>query len=159
MYISFCSVIMLPIAITFYVTWWFIHFVDGFFSPIYAQLGIDIFGWCKSIFSCHIFPSVCLRYYRVTFSCFLEEFKMSYLTTDHMLYKISTVLLFIIHLVYSLISGTFFIMPMALNLDLVVFILVYMFVLNSGSSGFGYICKILSRYYNSFYVYTCYCLL
>lgn len=40
----FCSVILFPIAVTFYVTWWFIHFVDGFFSPIYAQLGIDIFG-------------------------------------------------------------------------------------------------------------------
>ncbi|KAF8407054.1 hypothetical protein HHK36_006179 [Tetracentron sinense] len=40
----FCSVILLPIAITFYITWWFIHFVDGFFSPIYAQLGINIFG-------------------------------------------------------------------------------------------------------------------
>lgn len=39
-----CSVILLPIAITFYITWWFIHFVDGFFSPIYAQLGINIFG-------------------------------------------------------------------------------------------------------------------
>lgn len=37
-------VILFPIAVTFYVTWWFIHFVDGFFSPIYAQLGIDIFG-------------------------------------------------------------------------------------------------------------------
>ncbi|GAU11673.1 hypothetical protein TSUD_74230 [Trifolium subterraneum] len=37
-------VILLPIAITFYITWWFIHFVDGFFSPIYVQLGIDIFG-------------------------------------------------------------------------------------------------------------------
>lgn len=37
-------VILLPIAITFYITWWFIHFVDGFFSPIYDQLGIDIFG-------------------------------------------------------------------------------------------------------------------
>ncbi|KAL0308610.1 UNVERIFIED_CONTAM: protein CONTINUOUS VASCULAR RING 1 [Sesamum radiatum] len=37
------SVILFPIAITFYITWWFIHFVDGFFSPIYAQLGIDIF--------------------------------------------------------------------------------------------------------------------
>ncbi|KAL2929153.1 Protein CONTINUOUS VASCULAR RING 1 [Bienertia sinuspersici] len=36
-------VILFPIAITFYITWWFIHFVDGFFSPIYAQLGIDIF--------------------------------------------------------------------------------------------------------------------
>ncbi|KAL8129673.1 hypothetical protein V2J09_018828 [Rumex salicifolius] len=38
------NVILFPIAVTFYVTWWFIHFVDGFFSPIYAQLGIDIFG-------------------------------------------------------------------------------------------------------------------
>ncbi|GJW75690.1 COV 1-like protein [Tanacetum coccineum] len=38
------SVILLPIAITFYITFWFIHFVDGFFSPIYAQLGIDVFG-------------------------------------------------------------------------------------------------------------------
>ncbi|KAI5083239.1 hypothetical protein GOP47_0002982 [Adiantum capillus-veneris] len=37
-------VILLPIAITFYVTWWFIQFVDGFFSPIYAHLGINIFG-------------------------------------------------------------------------------------------------------------------
>ncbi|XP_076941263.1 protein LIKE COV 1-like [Bidens hawaiensis] len=37
-------VILLPLAITFYVTWWFIHFVDGFFSPIYEQLGINIFG-------------------------------------------------------------------------------------------------------------------
>nr|KJB64923.1 hypothetical protein B456_010G072300 [Gossypium raimondii] len=37
-------VILFPIAITFYITWWFIHFVDGFFSPIYAQLGIEIFG-------------------------------------------------------------------------------------------------------------------
>ncbi|XP_020255348.1 protein LIKE COV 1-like [Asparagus officinalis] len=37
-------VILSPIAITFYVTWWFIHFVDGFFSPIYSHLGMDIFG-------------------------------------------------------------------------------------------------------------------
>lgn len=43
-----CSVILFPIAITFYITWWFIRFVDGFFSPIYAQLGIDIFGMRKS---------------------------------------------------------------------------------------------------------------
>lgn len=42
--LSFCSVILFPIAITFYITWWFIHFVDGFFSPIYVQLGIDVFG-------------------------------------------------------------------------------------------------------------------
>ncbi|KAL0343302.1 UNVERIFIED_CONTAM: protein LIKE COV 3 [Sesamum angustifolium] len=37
-------VILLPLAITFYITWWFIHFVDGFFSPIYSHLGIDMFG-------------------------------------------------------------------------------------------------------------------
>ncbi|KAH8505267.1 hypothetical protein H0E87_012496 [Populus deltoides] len=37
-------VILFPIAITFYITWWFVHFVDGFFSPIYAHLGIDIFA-------------------------------------------------------------------------------------------------------------------
>uniref|UniRef100_A0A5B7A6C8 Protein LIKE COV 1-like n=1 Tax=Davidia involucrata TaxID=16924 RepID=A0A5B7A6C8_DAVIN len=37
-------VILLPIAITFFITWWFIHFVDGFFSPIYTHLGINIFG-------------------------------------------------------------------------------------------------------------------
>ncbi|XP_039031510.1 protein CONTINUOUS VASCULAR RING 1-like [Hibiscus syriacus] len=37
-------VILFPIAVTFYITWWFIHFVDGFFSPIYVHLGIDIFG-------------------------------------------------------------------------------------------------------------------
>ncbi|CAK9138781.1 unnamed protein product [Ilex paraguariensis] len=37
-------VILLPIAITFYVTWWFIHFVDGFFFPIYTHLGINVFG-------------------------------------------------------------------------------------------------------------------
>ncbi|KAK1312838.1 hypothetical protein QJS10_CPA07g00751 [Acorus calamus] len=37
-------VILLPLAITFYITWWFIHFVDGFFSPIYVHLGINIFG-------------------------------------------------------------------------------------------------------------------
>ncbi|KAI3785286.1 hypothetical protein L1987_44402 [Smallanthus sonchifolius] len=37
-------VILFPIAITFYVTWWFIHFVDGFFSPLYTLLGINIFG-------------------------------------------------------------------------------------------------------------------
>ncbi|XP_008785659.1 protein LIKE COV 3-like [Phoenix dactylifera] len=37
-------VILFPIAITFYTTWWFIRFVDGFFSPIYTHLGIDVFG-------------------------------------------------------------------------------------------------------------------
>lgn len=43
-----CSVILLPIAITFYITWGFIRFVDGFFSPIYNHLGINIFGKLKS---------------------------------------------------------------------------------------------------------------
>ncbi|KAK1641663.1 hypothetical protein QYE76_059468 [Lolium multiflorum] len=37
-------VILLPITITFYTTWWFIRFVDGFFSPIYIHLGINVFG-------------------------------------------------------------------------------------------------------------------
>ncbi|CAM6009295.1 unnamed protein product [Sphagnum balticum] len=37
-------VILLPIAVTFYVTWWFIRFFDGFFSPIYDSLGVHVFG-------------------------------------------------------------------------------------------------------------------
>ncbi|XVF29822.1 hypothetical protein REPUB_Repub16aG0004300 [Reevesia pubescens] len=37
-------VVLFPVAVTFLVTWWFIQFVDGFFSPIYARLGFDIFG-------------------------------------------------------------------------------------------------------------------
>lgn len=38
-------VILFPIAVTFYVTWWFIMFFDGFFSPIYQQMfGIDVIG-------------------------------------------------------------------------------------------------------------------
>ncbi|KAK9129902.1 hypothetical protein Sjap_010389 [Stephania japonica] len=38
-------VILLPITITVYITWWFIHFVDGFFSPVYVHLlGINAFG-------------------------------------------------------------------------------------------------------------------
>ncbi|KAE8665383.1 Protein LIKE COV 3 [Hibiscus syriacus] len=42
-FMSGCA-ILFPIAITFYITWWFVHFVDGFFSPVYDQLGIDVFG-------------------------------------------------------------------------------------------------------------------
>ncbi|KAL0448501.1 UNVERIFIED_CONTAM: protein LIKE COV 2 [Sesamum latifolium] len=38
------DVVLFPVAVTFFVTWWFIQFVDGFFSPLYAQLGVDIFG-------------------------------------------------------------------------------------------------------------------
>ncbi|AQK43514.1 Protein LIKE COV 1 [Zea mays] len=36
-------VILFPIAVTFYVTWWFFRFVDGFFSPIYAHLNACLF--------------------------------------------------------------------------------------------------------------------
>lgn len=52
------SVVLFPVAVTFFVTWWFIQFVDGFFSPLYEQLGFDIFGnsklltlFCFKIFS------------------------------------------------------------------------------------------------------------
>ncbi|KAG6392783.1 hypothetical protein SASPL_147009 [Salvia splendens] len=38
------SVVLFPVAVTFFVTWWFVQFVDGFFSPLYEQLGIEIFG-------------------------------------------------------------------------------------------------------------------
>ncbi|KAJ4832818.1 Protein LIKE COV 2 [Turnera subulata] len=37
-------VVLFPVAVTFFITWWLIQFVDGFFSPIYERLGIDIFG-------------------------------------------------------------------------------------------------------------------
>ncbi|KAH9691813.1 protein LIKE COV 2 [Citrus sinensis] len=37
-------VVLFPVAVTFLVTWWFIEFVDSFFSPIYARLGVEIFG-------------------------------------------------------------------------------------------------------------------
>ncbi|XP_022925395.1 protein LIKE COV 2-like [Cucurbita moschata] len=37
-------VVLFPVAITFFTTWWFITFVDSFFSPLYARLGINIFG-------------------------------------------------------------------------------------------------------------------
>ncbi|KAK9111201.1 hypothetical protein Scep_018720 [Stephania cephalantha] len=37
-------VVLFPVAVTFFITWWFIQFVDGFFSPLYARLGINIFG-------------------------------------------------------------------------------------------------------------------
>ena len=41
---NFCSVVLFPVVITFYITWWFIQFVDGFFKPRYLRLGINIFG-------------------------------------------------------------------------------------------------------------------
>ncbi|CAK9313828.1 unnamed protein product [Citrullus colocynthis] len=37
-------VVLFPVAITFFITWWFVQFVDSFFSPLYARLGINIFG-------------------------------------------------------------------------------------------------------------------
>ncbi|XP_058090948.1 protein LIKE COV 2-like [Magnolia sinica] len=37
-------VVLFPVAVTSFITWWFIQFVDGFFSPIYARLGVNIFG-------------------------------------------------------------------------------------------------------------------
>lgn len=38
-------VVLFPVAVTFFVTWWFVQFFDGLFSPIYARIGIDIFGF------------------------------------------------------------------------------------------------------------------
>ncbi|KAI4389238.1 hypothetical protein MLD38_001486 [Melastoma candidum] len=37
-------VVLFPVAVTFFVTMWFIQFVDGFFSPIYERIGVDVFG-------------------------------------------------------------------------------------------------------------------
>ncbi|XP_068661528.1 protein LIKE COV 2 [Aristolochia californica] len=37
-------VVLFPVAITFFITWWFVQFVDSFFSPLYERLGINIFG-------------------------------------------------------------------------------------------------------------------
>ncbi|EOA37015.1 hypothetical protein CARUB_v10010047mg [Capsella rubella] len=37
-------VVLFPVAVTFLITWWFVQFVDGFFSPVYENLGVDIFG-------------------------------------------------------------------------------------------------------------------
>ncbi|KAE9608728.1 hypothetical protein Lal_00020290 [Lupinus albus] len=37
-------VVLFPVAVTFFITWWFVEFVDGFFSPMYSRLGVDIFG-------------------------------------------------------------------------------------------------------------------
>ncbi|XP_039024576.1 protein LIKE COV 1-like [Hibiscus syriacus] len=37
-------VILFPLGITFYVSWGLIHLVDGFFSPVFDHLGINIFG-------------------------------------------------------------------------------------------------------------------
>ncbi|KAF6145915.1 hypothetical protein GIB67_010961 [Kingdonia uniflora] len=69
-------VILFPIAITFYITWWFIHFVDGFFSPIYAQLGINIFDQNTQAFkevaiiSIHVLANTPLVHY---FNCRLTS--------------------------------------------------------------------------------------
>ncbi|KAM1210770.1 hypothetical protein ACFX13_002631 [Malus domestica] len=36
--------VLFPVTVTFFITWWFVQFVDGFSSPIYARLGVSIFG-------------------------------------------------------------------------------------------------------------------
>ncbi|GJW72402.1 putative reverse transcriptase domain-containing protein [Tanacetum coccineum] len=38
-------VVLFPVAVTFFVTWWIVQFFDGFFSPIYERLGVEIFVW------------------------------------------------------------------------------------------------------------------
>ncbi|KAF4351206.1 hypothetical protein F8388_000382 [Cannabis sativa] len=50
------NVVLFPVAVTFFITWWFIQFVDGFFSPIYARLGpwisyVSIFIFLIGIFA------------------------------------------------------------------------------------------------------------
>lgn len=37
-------VVLFPVAVTFFITWWFVQFVDGFFSPLYSSFGVEIFG-------------------------------------------------------------------------------------------------------------------
>nr|GEU99055.1 protein like COV 2 [Tanacetum cinerariifolium] len=39
-------VVLFPIAVTFFVTWWIVQFLNGFFSPIYERLGVEIFDGC-----------------------------------------------------------------------------------------------------------------
>ncbi|KMZ60110.1 Integral membrane protein [Zostera marina] len=36
--------VLFPVTVTFFVTWWLIQFIDGFFSPLYARMGVNIFG-------------------------------------------------------------------------------------------------------------------
>ncbi|KAI8565511.1 hypothetical protein RHMOL_Rhmol03G0264600 [Rhododendron molle] len=72
--LKFC-VILFPIAVTFYITWWFIRFVDGFFSPIYAQLGINIFGKGINIFGLGFVTSI-------TFIFLIGVFMSSWLGTS-----------------------------------------------------------------------------
>ncbi|KAG0607739.1 hypothetical protein M758_8G051000 [Ceratodon purpureus] len=50
-------VILLPIAVTFYITWWFIRFYDGFFSPIYESLGLGFVTSFVFIFLVGVFAS------------------------------------------------------------------------------------------------------
>ncbi|TXG60482.1 hypothetical protein EZV62_015055 [Acer yangbiense] len=51
-------VVLFPVAVTFFITWWFIQFVDGFFSPIYDRFGFDIFGKFNSVAS-GLWPYMC----------------------------------------------------------------------------------------------------
>lgn len=55
------SVVLFPVAVTFLITWWFIQFVDGFFSPIYENLGVDIFGKTEKLIKINP-PSLCMNW-------------------------------------------------------------------------------------------------
>lgn len=61
---------LFPVAVTFFITWWFIQFVDGFFSPLYEGLGIDIFGKFR-FFSNH--PVFFLDYLSLCVICLLGD--------------------------------------------------------------------------------------
>eukprot|EP00884_Botryococcus_braunii_P019998 jgi/Botrbrau1/6682/Bobra.0202s0023.3 len=40
-----CSAVLFPMAVTVYITWWFLTFFDNFFSPVYEALfGFHVFG-------------------------------------------------------------------------------------------------------------------
>lgn len=51
--------VLFPVAVTFFVTWWFIQFVDGFFSPLYERLGVDIFG--KAVLEVNYLMYLCIK--------------------------------------------------------------------------------------------------
>lgn len=57
--IQHCSVVLFPVAVTFFITWWFIQFVDGFFSPLYEKLGVDIFGKAFNTVIMHCLCCLC----------------------------------------------------------------------------------------------------
>lgn len=66
-----CSVVLFPVAVTFFITWWFIQFIDGFFSPLYERLGVEIFG--QLLLHFRYIKSLCINLCMLTndlsFSC------------------------------------------------------------------------------------------